>query len=486
MRRRTLLSALAGTTATAGWAADPPLADLAGDADIVAEVLTTLHPGALRYHDAASLAAVLQQFRRAFTAPEADAAARYLALARALATLRCGHSFANPANQSRRVAQALFDRPTRLPLRFRWLDGQMVVLPSPLQPDVAPGSVIEAIDGLAPDDWWRRLAPLARVDGHNLGKARRQLSLEEVEGQWPLFDVLQGLLIGGPASGAWRLQLRTPQGRQTTVALPAWSGEQRRAQASAGAPAPSATPWTWTVRPDGVVLLRMPTWAVYNSRWDWQGWLNERLDELAADRAARGLVIDLRGNEGGLDCGHPVIERLARAPSLLPQRRLVRYRRTPAHLNPVLDTWDDSFRDWGEAARPVDERFLALPPGPTTVAPRGARVTQPMAVLVDASNSSATFGFAQRVRQDRLGQLVGEPTGGNLRGINGGAFFFVRLPASGLSFDLPLIGYYPPEGAPLPEDAGLQPDHRVTPSLADIAAGRDVALERALALLTQA
>jgi len=485
MRRRTLLTSLA-CTATASWAADPPPAELGGDVDLVAEVLSTLHPGALRYHDSASLAAVLQQLRREFTAPEADAAARYLALARALATLRCGHSFANPTNQSTPVAQALFERPTRLPLRFRWLEGRMVVLPSPLQPALLPGSVIEAIDGGAPDAWWRRLAPLARVDGHNAGKARRQLSLEEVDGRWPLFDVLQGLLIGGPASGAWCLQLRLPDGRPTRLELPPWNAEQRRAQARMLAPAEGATPWTWTMRPDGVALLRMPTWAVYDGRWDWQAWLNERLDALAADRAARGLVIDLRGNEGGLDCGHPVIERLARAPSLLPQRRLVRYRRTPARLDAVLDTWDDSFRDWGEAARPVDDRFLALPPGPTTVQPSGVPLRQPLVVLVDAACSSATFGFAQRVRQDRLGLLVGEPTGGNQRGINGGAFFFVRLPASGLSFDLPLIGYFPPEGAPLPEDAGLQPDHLVQPTLADLAAGRDVVLERALALLRQA
>ena len=39
--------------------------------------------------------------------------------------------------------------------------------------------------------------------------------------------------------------------------------------------------------------------------------------------------------------------------------------------------------------------------------------------------------------------MVGQVTGGNLRGINGGAFFFLNLPNSRLEIDLPLIGQFP-------------------------------------------
>ncbi len=38
-------------------------------------------------------------------------------------------------------------------------------------------------------------------------------------------------------------------------------------------------------------------------------------------------------------------------------------------------------------------------------------------------------------------RLFGETTGGNRRSINGGAFLFVKLPFSGIEFDLPLKGY---------------------------------------------
>jgi hypothetical protein len=51
--------------------------------------------------------------------------------------------------------------------------------------------------------------------------------------------------------------------------------------------------------------------------------------------------------------------------------------------------------------------------------------------------------------------LFGEAAGGNRRGINGGAFLFVKLPFSGIEFDLPLKGYSPKTPQP---DAGIAPD----------------------------
>ena len=45
--------------------------------------------------------------------------------------------------------------------------------------------------------------------------------------------------------------------------------------------------------------------------------------------------------------------------------------------------------------------------------------------------------------------------------------------------DLPLIGYFPTTPQP---DAGIVPDVRVAPTSADMAAGRDPVMTRALAM----
>ncbi len=61
-------------------------------------------------------------------------------------------------------------------------------------------------------------------------------------------------------------------------------------------------------------------------------------------------------------------------------------------------------------------------------------------------------------------------SGGNLRGINGNGYFFVRLPASGLEFDMPIIGNFAETPQP---DQGVMPHVRIARSIADLSAGRD-------------
>jgi hypothetical protein len=51
------------------------------------------------------------------------------------------------------------------------------------------------------------------------------------------------------------------------------------------------------------------------------------------------------------------------------------------------------------------------------------------------------------------------------------------LPASGIEFDLPLIGYFPPGHPP---DAGLAPDVDIRPTAADLARAYDPTLEAAV------
>lgn len=473
--RRSMLAVLgASALPLSAFAATPR-----SDPEWVLALLSALHPGLYRYQTPAQFA----RRHAAFTAQWARTdrlEARYLLLSRLLASIRCGHSYVNPYNQTKAAIASLTEGRRLLPFRFRWIGGEMVVISNPHGVGFAPGTRVLRVDGQASRAILAALMPLARADGGNDAK-RRDLMEVRGEDEHEAFDLFYpGLFAVGPQAD---LTLVHPDGRRERRKVTTIDRSERLAARPADPPKGSYQP-VWTFERRGSAgLMTMPGWALYDSKWDWKGWLDQRFAEMARDKA-RGLVIDLRANEGGLDCGDEILARLIDRP--LPAdaaRRLVRYRTVPQDLRAPLDTWDKSFLTLGAKATPVDARLLALPPasngGSATILPK-PRFTGKVAILTSATNSSATFGFAQRIRDHRLATLVGQTTGGNRRGINGGAYFFVRLPESGLEFDLPLIGYFPRTPQP---DAGIIPDISVSMTAAALATGRDEALARALQIV---
>lgn len=473
-------AAARSTTAAAPVPTPAPLAlhapldpaDMQADLALLAEVYGTLHPGLYRYQSPGQFAQRVQALH-AWAGEPRPLSAWYLALARLTAAVRCGHSYPNPFNQRAPLRSALAAAMRPLPLRFAWIDGRAIVLGADGD-QLAPGSELLAIDGVAMDALARELLPLARADGGNDAKRWSQLGLIGGE-RFAAFDLYRALLAGRELPARIALRVAWPSGAVRELELaPA---------VLPGAP-PARFGWSVDIGADRIGHLRLPSWAVFQNtvagRFDWQPWLEAAVDRLIDERA-RGLVLDLRGNEGGLDCGDPLLQRLIERPVQRPAaERRVRYRRVPPALDPVLDTWDNRFRDWGDriAGEPVDGLYRLLDSGAGAAAlePRGRRFGGRVAVLIDAANSSATMNFAALIRRNELTSqiaLVGATTGGSQRGINGNAYFFVRLPRSGVEVDLPLVGVY---AAGDPPDAGIAPDVAAPLRVADIVAGRDAAL----------
>jgi len=445
------------------------------DVALLRRAYGALHPGLLRYNTQAQMEARFNALDAAVRAPM-SLQAFYLTLSRFLATVRCGHTYANFYNQRRAVAAALFEAPDRLPLDFLWLGDEMIVTADPFATGIVAGSRIVAIDDRPARRVLAALMPFARADGHNDGKRRRLLSVQG-DDRYETFDIFFSLLFG---RARYRLTVEDPVGRRREAVVVAVSLAERRASAHPGIEATGDKP-VWTIeRRRGAAILSMPNWGLYDSKWDWRGWLDDAVDRLIGEQVPR-LVVDLRANEGGLDCGNALAQRLvARETPAVDIQRLVRYRSVPDDLRPALDTWDRSFDHIGDDAARVDDRFFRLDAPkdrPDPIRPIGKRYPGEVRVLIGPQNSSATFGFADLVRRNRLATLVGETTGGNRRGINGGCFYFLRLPATGLEADLPLIAQLPT--APQP-DRGIEPDIRIPVTRSDIAAGFDRPLLRAL------
>jgi hypothetical protein len=325
---------------------------------------------------------------------------------------------------------------------------------------------------------------IARADGHNDDKRVDYLQVQGLN-EYEAFDVYLPLYF--PEIGQRQeLRVRLPdEPGERTLLVEGQGHEQRKAQRrSGGVPAGVEAPdWTLEHPVPGTAVLRMSTWALYNTKWDWRVYLDGVFAELER-RQTRRLVIDLRDNEGGLaEIGDAILAHLIDEPlALPPMQKRVTYRRVPVDLKPYLSTWDRGFEDWGEQAVPVGPREYRLQRTgddgrQVVLEPAAPRFGGEVAILTSATNSSAAFEFVQRARQAGVARLIGASTGGNQRGINGGAFFFMTLPHSRIEIDLPLIGQFPVASMP---DAGIAPDREVRADAADIAAGRDPVMERAL------
>ena len=447
------------------------------DVDILQQAYEALHPGLHRYNTPAQMRGHFDALRAEFDRDRTLGDA-YLALSRFAATVKCGHTYANFYNQSKAVQRALFEGDDRVPFHFVWLGERMVVTRDfSGDPAMRPGTEVQSIDGVPAAELLARLMTIARADGHNDAKRRALLAVRG-DDAYETFDVFLPRVLPS-RDGVRKYVVRAP-GATSTVPLrlqPSTYAQRlaTREQATVGA---DEAQWTLDISDPTIAVLRMPGWALYNSKWDWNAFLQQTFKTLTTSRKP-ALVIDLRGNEGGIDVGDVVLGHLLDAPRDFPSyQRLVRYRTAPSTLLPYLDTWDPSFKDWGNDAQPVDARYFRIGRWNSVqalrITPQAPRYTGRVFVLVGATNSSATFEFARMAKASGAATLVGQPTGGNLRGINGGAFFFLRLPKTGLEMDLPLVGQFPTRPQP---DAGVEPDIAVEPGIADVAAGRDVEMD---------
>ena len=300
-----------------------------------------------------------------------------------------------------------------------------------------PGVELTVADGV--------LAVLRAPEGSGLRPGDRVLAVDGVEAAAALAAALgaaraatpdarraaacRGLLQG---TAGTECRLRTERGE---VALP--RGAEPRS------PGPRPAPELRIPPPGDAGLLRIAAWggltaAEFTTRLD--GAL-ERARELPL------LVIDVRGNGGGADaladaCTGRFIER------------------------PVIS----SISFWRQPGTTTFERSVehCQPRGPWRYSGR-------VAVLIDAGCASACEHFVSGMDASAAACLVGLPTTG----------------ACGLSRSLPLrcgatlhcaLTFPLHGGVPSPLH-GIEPHIRVEPSLADLRAGRDGALEVALAWL---
>ncbi len=442
------------------------------DLDALEQLIVSVHPAPHHHVSATELREAFAAERAVWGQGTVDELQVGRSLHRVLALLGDAHvRVALPMMQpgSAKEVQALGLLP-------RTVDGRVLVDAG--APGLPSGAEVIAIDGVPVAHVYEALLPLVPADGRD-----PVAKLRALEHDFPRYHAL---VYGMAATHA--VDLRAVDGsEQAAASLPSIGRSGLATLRSArhvpdwwGRTAPDGLPVLERV--DGLAVLHLPTFAVMDGAA-----FRARVDELFAqlDPDER-LVLDVRGNEGGLRPNNmAVLDHLFSAPYAEWTEQRARVLRVPSALRGTL-TWpfgtdldrlshgflrDRATRDWVSAGDPLLGRTQ-----PVSEPHRG-----PVDLWVDGRTGSAANGLVLVLRGQRPGvRVIGERLGGACDAHNGELPTVWTGPETGavVLFSLLRLPHVSVEGC-VP-GRGLDPDVAVVPTREGFVAARDPWLEATL------
>ncbi len=452
------------------------------DVKILQRALTALHPALTKYRTQQEIDAAFVQFESRGKAARSSGQ-MYLAATEMASAIRCGHTWTNVLNQERGSKDTLLETADKLPFTMMLVANRWLVLAS-ADASIAAGDEILSVNGMKADAMVSMMMPYLRADGNSDGKRLQQLNHNR--GDYSQMDIVWPLL-SPPKDGLYALAIRKLSGQKISLTVKSTTLAIRaKSLAVQGIKAASEN---WAFGIDGnTAIMTVPTFSFWNSDFDWAAFIDNAFAELQAKKIPN-LIIDMRLNEGGDGAiGGKILTHLVKQPfEFTSDQSTSNYERAPYNLAKYLDTWDYSFFDRTGQVEKITAgtatgkyRFLPNAQKRQTITPVAKPYNGKTYILISAENSSATFQFALLTKQSAAATLVGQTTGGNQRGLNGGQLAWVVLPNSGVAVDIPLLAATYKSTTP---DASVIPDIIVKPSFEARAAGRDVELEKVMRLI---
>ena len=449
------------------------------DFAIFKKALTAIHPGIYRYATPASLEKDFDELAAKLKNPLSENDF-FVLISQFTALIKCGHTYANPYNQNDEVKERLFNRKNYLPFYFRIVDNKMIVTANASSKNISAGSEITKINGVPVGEIFEKLLTVTKADGNStLAHRISSLELTRIEAEhYALFDLYYPLLF--PVKDEiFNIEAEDfAAKKKTTFSVLAMTKAERTAETAKrdGASPTYDDGWKFEIQSDSTGYLKIDnslTWRLKTVKF------KEFLaNAFAALRAAdvKNLIVDLRGNGGGdMDVGFELSRYLA-TKKLAPyaaSRRLVRNVAAQPDLVKYLDTYSDDLKNALKNGVPAanfrkfDDQYYEIvgKEDYPAVEPDKNNFRGKTYVIADSSNASATFQFLSYAQENKLAEIVGQPSGGNRQGINGGNYFFLYLPNSKAEIDIPV--YFQ---APLKphKDQGIIPEILIKRQAADI------------------
>ena len=465
-----------------------PAAQLQEEAQIMRKAYTQLHPGLYRYTDSLTMEGYFDGLQRYFQ-QDRTLKETYKAYSQVLAHIRCGHTYTNFWNQPTAIKQSLITNNDKVPFTFHIDDGRIFIERNASEEErLTAGTEILSINGISTQTVIDSLLTVVKGDGYRNEKRLETLQVNGVD-KYEAFDVYYPLFFDLPGN-EFQLVCKPPHSSPSfTTKVAAVTPAQRKDQLTLRYPDRVSQPeelWKFQILNEKTGYMKLGTFTMWNLKLNWKKFLKDAFAEMK-QKNVPNLILDIRGNEGGLD---EVILELGkylinRPTTIQEYKTRLGYQTIPSDLRPYLDTWDKNFMDLGKRVIPAEGglyQWKNEDNTPKTYPPTRQAYQGKTYLLINAGNSSATFYLSKLAKENQLATLVGQQTGGNLRGINGGILFFLRMPHSQVEMDLPVMATFPHSPQP---DEGIRPDVEVSFNPEDLANGIDTEMKAVLQLITK-
>jgi len=462
-----------------------PTEKLQEDARLLGQALWQLHPGVERHLDSTAFFRHLEELEKSFSTPRTYAQA-FAEIARFVAKIQCGHTFANPFNQTGFIKNIILGQADKLPAGLTWIDGRLFVTRD-ATPDksLVRGTEILSVNGVPTPEIAEQLLAMTKGDGKSNAKRYRDLEVVGYD-YYESFDIYFPLVVS-PKAGDYTLEIRNPAGKESTRSVQAVTREDRNQvllQRFTDLPRNEQDTWQSRMIGTDIAYLKMGTFSVWNFEMNWPQFLKKSFASFKKEKA-QFLILDVRGNEGGADEVLAVLQQyMMQEDCRVPEfQERTRFNYLPKSLRPYVFTWDTTVYDLRDRFRQIPGNYYAPVEQQEYVTFSKGRkpFDGSIYLLTDAANSSATFLLARIARECNLATIAGETTGGSLQGINGGNVLFFRLPNSGIEVDIPIFGQFAPDQP----DRGVRPDLVLPRTIEGLLSEEDEQLETLIRKIRQ-